>query len=641
MIYQPGASINEKYKILSELGEGGFGVVYKAEDISLERTVALKVFKSNLLLNADDLVRIKNEAKVLAKLTHPNIVTVFALEMIADAVPVVVMEYIEGKSLEKQIAENGVDAACFNAILTQVCSALQYAHENGVIHRDLSPRNILLIESDNKITAKVIDFGLSKLVNPNPEGQLNATPTITATGYLAGNPQYMSPELCLGKKADPASDIYALGCILYEMLCGHPMFRGADAIGTLYKHQHEYPPPPELSWDARDYEQVYQDITLLCIQKEKSKRPQSAAEIMACLQDQQQLEKRLTDAARWCNAGEKTRNGRFDLRLLACFAAIACALIFLISKRKEGAQQIQLGQARVKHIESKSVMATLLKARDFIDARPGEKPFLEQERLQKERELVQIIGSKRLDPISKLIAYHYRANLLMMGQGTREEKIAALERCLPLSQTSEGHDTQQTATILYQMAVLSTRKEDRYKLAKRAFAVYEKEETKALEIPKELRTAANTVTTAEICNLLAELADEKGNSEEALKWVQTGLNKCSLDPNWRWQQVCIEAGYLKKLGRMKEARASLNHILSQLSESASIDFQPAKQILELSKSNNIRNAISLGDWCAQFGFADIAIDSYQSASKLIERTGLCKELNSSCREKLAAVRQAK
>lgn len=634
-------TLKGKYKILSELGEGGFGTVYKAEDISLGRTVALKVMKSNLALNDSDVARIKTEAQLLAKLMHPNIVTVYALEMLEDNIPVVVMEYIEGKTLDMRINEGSMNNDCFNDVLSQVCAGLNYAHENRVVHRDLSPRNILLIEHGNRTTAKIIDFGLSKLIKaPDTQGQKHSTTTVTATGYLVGNPQYMSPEVCLGMKADSQSDIYSLGCIFYEMLCGHAMFADADPIGILYKQQHEYPPIPELYWDAQQNEQIYQDATLLCLQKDREKRPKSAAEIIALVEDRDKLQSRISKAARWQNDTAAKSSSNFGFALVACFAVLAiCGAAIGLSTKKVKTEPVPLGHAPTKRVSSKSVFGTLMKVqRLIVDTPPGTVESFETLK-QTDKELEQLISSKNLNPTMKFLAYQYRANIAMLEPISSEEKFAALNRCIPYSLTADGQDTHQTATVLFHMAMYAPKQADAQKYLKRAIAVYDKDERNFLEIPKEFRTPVNTITPFDICSSLGRAAYEAGNTEEALKWLHMGVQRSSLDPNWRLQPVTLEAEYLNKLGRKSQARASIEALLKQLSDSAAYD--PGNTVFSLAASENIKNILKLGDWCAKNGFVDIAKKSYSRAITLIDQTDINKNLKPSAAEKLDALANRK
>jgi serine/threonine-protein kinase len=228
------------YEIQSALGAGGMGEVYRAKDTKLGRDVAIKVLPSSLTSDPERLARFGREAQVLASLNHPNIAAIHHLETTGDA-PALVMELVEGESLADRIARGPVPIDEALPIAKQIAEALEAAHEQGVIHRDLKPANIK-VRPDG--TVKVLDFGLAKLADSNPSSNLSSaglsmSPTITSptlvsgVGVLLGTAAYMSPEQAKGKPADKRSDIWAFGCVLYEMLVGRAVFVGDDVADTL------------------------------------------------------------------------------------------------------------------------------------------------------------------------------------------------------------------------------------------------------------------------------------------------------------------------------------------------------------------------------------------------------------------------
>lgn len=281
--FRSGQVVAGKHRISSRIGEGGFGAVYRAFDTELSRDVALKISSVKLTFPASDeeALRFKREARILAQLIHPNIVKVYAVNIIEDGIPLIAMEYLEGKTLSRLLKEQksclGYEQ-CRN-LLRQICTALSYAHGAGVVHRDLTPANIFLV-GNNSSAVKLIDFGLARLFGSNSP----ATAKLTKTGVLMGNPVYMSPEACRGELCDLQSDIYSLGCSLCEMLTGSPPFSADSAVGLLYKHQHDYPDEPELSWGLTAEEEKFKYIALKCLQKDKSRRFKSADEILEVLE---------------------------------------------------------------------------------------------------------------------------------------------------------------------------------------------------------------------------------------------------------------------------------------------------------------------------------------------------------------------
>lgn len=244
-----GSQFDGKFKILSLLGAGGMGVVYKAEQSDLGRLVAIKVLQFDKLDDEESSLRFSREAKTLSLLSHPNIGAFFSYGIWQNSFPYIVLEYIEGKSLNELLeAEDKLPWQRALNIAVQVCRALAHSHEMGVIHRDVKPGNIILLNPEKGQQAdvqedmvKLVDFGLSKLIDKKEELQ-----KLTQTGALVGTVQYMSPELCLGKKPDQRSDIYSLACVLYRSLTGFTPHDADNPIGLLHKHVNETPILPSV-----------------------------------------------------------------------------------------------------------------------------------------------------------------------------------------------------------------------------------------------------------------------------------------------------------------------------------------------------------------------------------------------------------
>ncbi len=258
-------SIVSDYEILQPLGHGAMGLVFKARQLSLKRTVALKLIPLVACTRADQLARFRQEAEALARLQHPNVVQVYDLGE-SGGWPYIAFEYVEGGNLKDKLGgmpQPPREAAQLVATLAQ---AVHYAHQRGVLHRDLKPANILLTARG---VPKISDFGLAK--------QLDAEHHHTDTGQLLGTPSYMAPEQAEGRRRDigPALDVYALGAILYELLTGRPPFKGTTKLETLELVRTEEPVPPRQLQPRlpRDLE----TICLKCLRKEAGKRYASAA----------------------------------------------------------------------------------------------------------------------------------------------------------------------------------------------------------------------------------------------------------------------------------------------------------------------------------------------------------------------------
>jgi serine/threonine-protein kinase len=223
-----------RYRILGELGRGAMGVVYKAEDPMLNRTVAIKTI--NMVADPQERAeyekRFYQEAKAAGGLSHPNVVTIYDIGHAGDVV-YMAMEYIEGTELRDVFLRGRPEVAAAIDIAAQVAEGLAYAHARGVVHRDVKPANIMVPRDGGP--AKIMDFGIARM---------RASDVKTQTGMLLGSPKYMAPEQLLGGAVDQRCDIFALGVVLYEALVGAPPFSGSDITQIMYQIVHAAPPPP-------------------------------------------------------------------------------------------------------------------------------------------------------------------------------------------------------------------------------------------------------------------------------------------------------------------------------------------------------------------------------------------------------------
>lgn len=229
MTKAPGTLIDERYEIIDLIGEGGSGTVFKAREVGTERIVALKFLHSTLVSDPESFDRFKREGDLLSRLEHPSILRCYRFGIWKNQHPYISMEYLSGIPLS---STHGLSPTRAIAIVQQVCHAMAHAHSLGVIHRDLKPSNIILVTESGGEVIKVVDFGLGKLAT----GLNTVSQHLTQTGTLLGSIFYMSPEQCVGRKADVRSDIYSLGCVLYELLAGTPPFVADTPIGLMHKH---------------------------------------------------------------------------------------------------------------------------------------------------------------------------------------------------------------------------------------------------------------------------------------------------------------------------------------------------------------------------------------------------------------------
>jgi serine/threonine protein kinase/Tol biopolymer transport system component len=275
------------YEIVAPLGAGGMGEVYRARDASLGRDVAIKVLPEAFAQDAERLARFEREAKTLASLNHPNIAHVYGLEQ-ADGVRGLVMELVEGPTLADRIVQGAVPLDEALPIAKQIAEALEAAHEQGIIHRDLKPANVK-VRSDG--TVKVLDFGLAKALGPADGGQTTPTssplamthsPTlttpigVTGVGVILGTAAYMAPEQAKGRPVSRASDIWAFGCVLYEMLTGRAVFTGDDVtevLAAVVRAEPDWNPLPAPT--PREVRSLLRH----CLDKDQRRRWQDAASV--------------------------------------------------------------------------------------------------------------------------------------------------------------------------------------------------------------------------------------------------------------------------------------------------------------------------------------------------------------------------
>jgi eukaryotic-like serine/threonine-protein kinase len=261
------------YKIVAKLGEGGMGIVYKAEDTKLKREVAIKFLPHRFNVNEKDKEKLKTEAQIAAGLNHPNIATVFAIEEFSDDT-FIVMEYVKGKELKDVIRNSPDKKLNFNDFLgyaIQITEGINAAHKKGVIHRDIKSSNIMLSD-DGRI--RVMDFGLA---------HIHGDPNITKKVSTPGTTAYMSPEQLRGEEVDFRSDIWSLGIVFFEMLTGQPPFQGNFDQAIIYSILHEK--PKSINKLNPGVPEELEQVVLSCLEKDRKKRIQSADELLKRLKE--------------------------------------------------------------------------------------------------------------------------------------------------------------------------------------------------------------------------------------------------------------------------------------------------------------------------------------------------------------------
>ena len=269
-----GSTLGNRYTIERFIDQGGMSAVYEAHDPNLKRTVAIKIIHSHLSLDPQFVQRFEQEAASVAKLRHPNIVQAYDFNH-DESTYYMVMEYVPGKTLKQVLkaysAKNKrLPLTETVRIMSNVCSAVDFAHQHNMVHRDLKPANVMLTPKGQPI---LMDFGVAKMLDGSD---------MTATGATIGTAKYMSPEQARGEKADERSDIYALGVILYEMVAGHPPFDADTTVGILMKHVNE--PIPRIRDSRKEIPDELAEIIEKALAKNPDDRYQSAEHITTALQ---------------------------------------------------------------------------------------------------------------------------------------------------------------------------------------------------------------------------------------------------------------------------------------------------------------------------------------------------------------------
>ncbi len=284
----PEPDFGARYDVRQRLGSGGMATVFRVEDRTLNQQFALKAFHKQPWSSDSLHRRVEQEARALTELTHANIANVYGHGETADGIPYLILDWVEGKTLAEMIAEEGKlpEERALNLFI-QMAEALQHAHFKGIIHRDLKPSNIVIKrtqEDDEQV--KVIDFGIAKLM------QSDSSDPYTRTGEVFGTPLYMSPEQSQGEVIDGRSDIYSLGCVMYEVLTGKPPFADENAVKVILKHLKEQAKPFRLVPGAQNINPDLERLVMQCLEKTAQKRYQLMDELVQDLEALSQKSKR-------------------------------------------------------------------------------------------------------------------------------------------------------------------------------------------------------------------------------------------------------------------------------------------------------------------------------------------------------------
>ncbi|MCA9801202.1 MAG: protein kinase [Cyanobacteria bacterium HKST-UBA02] len=320
-------ALDDRFAIEETLGTGGMGAVFLAEDRVLKRRVAIKVMKPSVSQEEQQILRFQSEARILSKLNHRNILQVLDFGINKNNLLYLVTDYLQGESLEALIGDEGIlERAELIDIFTQICEGMQHAHDNGIVHRDLKPANIM-IEADR--TVKILDFGIAR------DNTADDTGHRTRTGAALGSPLYMSPEQAGGERVTTASDVYSLGCILYQAVTGRPPFLGTTAVETMTMQRSATPPPL-----PQDIETELETLILSCLEKAPERRPASMNDLkeqLLLLIEQPNTEKGETSQSRPARPVRQIKpvHSRAVLAMTVILIPLLIALSFYLYRSNE------------------------------------------------------------------------------------------------------------------------------------------------------------------------------------------------------------------------------------------------------------------------------------------------------------------
>ena len=300
--------IDDRYKLLAEVGYGGMGMVFRALDTQTGDLKAVKVMHNHLQDNETNIKRFEREAEVALDLDHENIISVCRFGLTEKHEPFIIMEFLKGESLDELIQHSGVvPVDLFYHLFLQICRGLSYSHSKGVVHRDIKPSNIMIVDGDDGTElVKIVDFGIARVcsktgvVCPTTSNMLKALcktsagltdeqkdelQRLTQPGEIFGSPLYMSPEQCQGEEADCRSEVYSLGCMMFEALTGKPPLKGTNAMDTLILRINEDAPlintvDPELK-----FPEALEKVVAKALARYPNQRYQEVHELTAALEE--------------------------------------------------------------------------------------------------------------------------------------------------------------------------------------------------------------------------------------------------------------------------------------------------------------------------------------------------------------------
>lgn len=502
-----GSLIAGRYEIVSEIGRGGMSVVFHCVEAMLDRHVAVKVFNFGED-ESDFFERFQKEARAISSLTHPNIVRVFA-SGIDGRHPYIVMELLQGLTLEELLKQGPLEPSQFSSIFCSVIEAVAHAHAHNIVHRDLKPANIMLPEKNDTANGvvKILDFSVAKILDDHT----GASKTVG----LAGTPYYMSPEQCAGAAVDARSDIYSLGCLMYECITGSKPFEGDTAFKIMYGHTNEPAPPFGDKGNSRLYSASLKLEVLKCLSKKVEDRPQKALLLKAFV-DQCQASPGRSSLGSFATA-------KFTVCvLLAVTALIAIFFIFQPRKTNESSANTFQTSAEVKPIN---------RMRMIKDRLRDNRTLVTEGRLEEAaKEYSDIIRRCQATNKGELQEAYRDAAHCYVLLGRKEEAFALLRKRLampdeaPPGSEREAEFTNELAWAYYKANDFSKAID----ICKKYIEAHESNPSSRLNMVSTYDSLASYLISA-------------GRSKEAIPYAKTCLTICNTLPKGRTKTEAINS----------------------------------------------------------------------------------------------------
>lgn len=492
-----GTVIAHHYKVEEVIGEGGWGRVYRASHTNLPNLqVAVKTLHSFLASDADKVRRFQQEAESVSRLSHPNIVHIVDFGVLENGQPYLVMDFVKGLTLTKLIKTDGVFSADETVgIALQCCAALAQAHERGIVHRDIKPSNILLErDSSGRPLVRLVDFGLAKLTIENEEFR-----SLTGSGEVIGTPAYMSPEHCSGHPVDARSDIYSLGCVLYEMLAGKPPIDSTNYLECIARHVNEPAMPFSKSKPPIEVPPGLENIILRCLEKSPDDRFQSASDMLDALRAGDSPKK--FSSRKFLKSLVSSKTEKVLLAsLAACF--LSASIYFSLPKSAPHA---------------KPTVESLLASADRDE---NTQSYAEEERDLQNAYLFAKEGFGSQSPQMERVSYALGSFYLRQQKLNRSEKL--LEKCLSLKQLLAPSDTTALAAAARQLGDIY-RRDRQPKVAAEKYA-------QALNFSR-VAVGDQHPSTADLLSELASVQIELGDLSNALSSLEKAQSILSKSAN--------------------------------------------------------------------------------------------------------------